>query len=291
MCVFGLPHRRLLTLHFFFFNDTATTEIYTLSLHDALPIYVRHLDPGAQDFVFAPPRHRLDDDEDVAESAFERGRKINLRLGQLVWTPLHLDCLRREDRKSTRLNSSHDQISYAVFCLKKKLRQLAQETEALPPDEEVSWNLIALSFTFSLTLTIGGEVADLRERLLAMKQQAMQAGDHLATIRVMRWLARAYEQAGQLHQVHREALSALTLVEQSGGFTSMAGDLHYYLFNASYSWNRLEEASDSLRCLIHLGQDWQQVDLLILGEVCSAPPPLARGDLCTAQVALQKVET
>ncbi len=170
------------------------------------------------------------------------------------------------------------------------LRQLAQETEALPPDEEVSWNMIALSFTFSLTLTIGGEVAFLRERLLAMKQQAMQAGDHLATIRVMRWLARAYEQAGQLHQVHREALSALALVEQIGGYTSMAGYLHYYLFNVSYSWNRLEEASDSLRGLIHIGQDWQQVDLLILGEVCSARLALARGDLSTAQEVLQKLE-
>jgi len=170
------------------------------------------------------------------------------------------------------------------------LRQLAQETEALPPDEEVSWNMIALSFTFSLTLTIGGEVAFRRERLLAMKQQAMQAGDHLATIRVMRWLARAYEQAGQLHQVHREALSALALVEQIGGYTSMAGYLHYYLFNVSYSWNRLEEASDSLRRLIHIGQDWQQVDLLILGEVCSARLALARGDLSTAQEVLQKLE-
>ena len=170
------------------------------------------------------------------------------------------------------------------------LRQLAQETEALPPDEEGSWNMIALSFTFSLTLTIGGEVAFLRERLLAMKQQAMQAGDHLATIRVMRWLARAYEQAGQLHQVHREALSALALVEQIGGYTSMAGYLHYYLFNVSYSWNRLEEASDSLRRLIHIGQDWQQVDLLILGEVCSARLALARGDLSTAQEVLQKLE-
>ena len=170
------------------------------------------------------------------------------------------------------------------------LRQLAQETEALPPDEEVSWNMIALSFTFSLTLSIGGEVAFLRERLLAMKQQVMQAGDHLATIRVMRWLARAYEQAGQLHQVHREALSALALVEQIGGYTSMAGYLHYYLFNVSYARNRLEEASDSLRRLMHLGQDWQQVDLLILGEVCSARLALARGDISTAQVALQKLE-
>src|SRR3989440_7349040 len=75
---------------FFFFNDTATTEIYTLSLHDALPIWLEH-------------RH-VDD--------VERGDPVLAqRLAQLV------DC---EDRKSTRLNSSHDQISYAVFCLKKK---------------------------------------------------------------------------------------------------------------------------------------------------------------------------
>src|ERR1039457_7626738 len=68
---------------FSFFNDTATTEIYTLSLHDALPICVlRSVDAG----------------------------------------PLYVPCwpLQRLDRKSTRLNSSHLVISYAVFCLKKK---------------------------------------------------------------------------------------------------------------------------------------------------------------------------
>src|SRR2546430_13739691 len=71
-------------LFFFFFNDTATTEIYTLSLHDALPIfYVRWLGACWQ---------RRD----------------------------HLGDTALPDRKSTRLNSSHSQISYAVFCLKKK---------------------------------------------------------------------------------------------------------------------------------------------------------------------------
>src|SRR5215467_15793833 len=75
---------------FFFFNDTATTEIYTLSLHDALPI-IRGLSArGILDF------------------AKLAGRTPMGRLG----TP--------EDRKSTRLNSSHLVISYAVFCLKKK---------------------------------------------------------------------------------------------------------------------------------------------------------------------------
>src|SRR5438876_8392674 len=73
-------------LSFFFFNDTATTEIYTLSLHDALPISR----PRAQ-------AHHLHE--------FERRRP---RVAP------------RRDRKSTRLNSSHPSISYAVFCLKKK---------------------------------------------------------------------------------------------------------------------------------------------------------------------------
>src|SRR5207248_11354399 len=78
-----------LFLFFFFFNDTATTEIYTLSLHDALPI-----------LSSAPSAH------DRAES--ECSQLHNDREG------------RGQDRKSTRLNSSHRTISYAVFCLKKK---------------------------------------------------------------------------------------------------------------------------------------------------------------------------
>src|SRR2546427_7782393 len=92
MCL--LPHRYL----FFFFNDTATTEIYTLSLHDALPIFRRVGRPG----ILEGPRHtwqcrEMEDDIDPGSRAAAD-----------------------VDRKSTRLNSSHSQISYAVFCLKKK---------------------------------------------------------------------------------------------------------------------------------------------------------------------------
>src|SRR2546430_7306253 len=84
--------------HFFFFNDTATTEIYTLSLHDALPILVvLDLDRGEK-----PQGYLLPLDE------------ISPLYGK-TWREIGL-----EDRKSTRLNSSHSQISYAVFCLKKK---------------------------------------------------------------------------------------------------------------------------------------------------------------------------
>src|SRR5476651_2691784 len=71
---------------FFFFNDTATTEIYTLSLHDALPIWI------------GTPSSRLNTGP---------GSRSEI-------------CVYGRDRKSTRLNSSHANISYAVFCLKKK---------------------------------------------------------------------------------------------------------------------------------------------------------------------------
>src|SRR2546430_14308775 len=89
LCTMNVP-----CFFFFFFNDTATTEIYTLSLHDALPISPprfhhheahRHPHPPPRDHTWRRTGHR--------------------------------------DRKSTRLNSSHSQISYAVFCLKKKKKR------------------------------------------------------------------------------------------------------------------------------------------------------------------------
>src|SRR5438552_15177806 len=81
---------------FFFFNDPAPTEIYTLSLHDALPISAGDLGGlVAHTFKVMRDFHRSRDEPEIA--------------GQ-----------RRLDRKSTRLNSSHQIISYAVFCLKKK---------------------------------------------------------------------------------------------------------------------------------------------------------------------------
>src|SRR3712207_7224160 len=87
---------------FFFFNDTATTEIYTLSLHDALPIYggAGHVVRQAGEKSHAPPEVHA------------------LLLLREAAAHHHIDDL--TDRKSTRLNSSHANISYAVFCLKKK---------------------------------------------------------------------------------------------------------------------------------------------------------------------------
>src|SRR2546426_8891690 len=93
----------LFTFFFFFFNDTATTEIYTLSLHDALPISVR-----GKDDQFADKLTHVRD-----------------RSGRCCWLPsqAHRALAFSTDRKSTRLNSSHLVISYAVFCLKKKKKK------------------------------------------------------------------------------------------------------------------------------------------------------------------------
>src|SRR5947209_20570177 len=88
-----LSRLRSSLLSFFFFNDTATTEIYTLSLHDALPIYYH-----VQEMTLLPP-------------PLQAPRIPVWIVG--AWP----------DRKSTRLNSSHANISYAVFCLKKKKKK------------------------------------------------------------------------------------------------------------------------------------------------------------------------
>src|SRR2546430_7779872 len=106
----------ILLLTFFFFNDTATTEIYTLSLHDALPICVH-----AHSF-----------------SQMVQSGAIWCNLVQL-------------DRKSTRLNSSHSQISYAVFCLKKN---------------SASHRAIRQVLTFNLTTSNTSPTSSLRARRL-----------------------------------------------------------------------------------------------------------------------------
>src|SRR6266487_4581779 len=85
---FGRPAKMPFAIHLFFFNDTATTEIYTLSLHDALPI-----------LLFA-----------TVFTVGALGRHSELTAAKASGISL--------DRKSTRLNSSHPSISYAVFCLK-----------------------------------------------------------------------------------------------------------------------------------------------------------------------------
>src|SRR3712207_7225950 len=105
-------------MYFFFFNDTATTEIYTLSLHDALPI-------SGEDITHGLPRV-----VELFEARTPKGKAVLARTSGVVRlvddevkgriVSIVGDDGNEEDRKSTRLNSSHANISYAVFCLKKK---------------------------------------------------------------------------------------------------------------------------------------------------------------------------
>src|SRR2546427_13277011 len=107
LCLFFQLFRCFPFFFFFFFNDTATTEIYTLSLHDALPISIEH---GGRAGLL-----------DLVDQVFHHGLgEIPDRGGAEVG---------KADRKSTRLNSSHSQISYAVFCLKKKKKRERMHTD------------------------------------------------------------------------------------------------------------------------------------------------------------------
>src|SRR3712207_7425578 len=92
----------------FFFNDTATTEIYTLSLHDALPISAER--PSSCSDSARSQRASVSNAAPTPSEAARASRRAASWLSP-----------RSRDRKSTRLNSSHANISYAVFCLKKKI--------------------------------------------------------------------------------------------------------------------------------------------------------------------------
>src|SRR5438874_9553007 len=100
---------------FFFFNDTATTEIYTLSLHDALPIFGVGLALG-----------------EVKESALS---DEVVRRNWDLYSEVAMTSSGGEDRKSTRLNSSHVEISYAVFCLKKKKKKKKEKKKQMTKTE------------------------------------------------------------------------------------------------------------------------------------------------------------
>src|SRR3712207_8808332 len=100
-----MTHGYLMSIQFFFFNDTATTEIYTLSLHDALPISSK-FSPVSTPFAIA---------------------RLGNGVRERVMLPVGV-ARTYVDRKSTRLNSSHANISYAVFCLKKKKNNIIHST-------------------------------------------------------------------------------------------------------------------------------------------------------------------
>src|SRR5437773_3642011 len=104
-------------LFFFFFNGAATTDIYTLSLHDALPIYTASFESTPR----ASSSRRFISSWNSISPARSRRRSVS-----------------STDRKSTRLNSSHITISYAVFCLKKKKKKkIAEANQHIVKDQVI----------------------------------------------------------------------------------------------------------------------------------------------------------
>src|SRR5256885_6819740 len=171
-CFFFYIIPPLTTSTFFFFNDTATTEIYTLSLHDALPIYMvepvkdytREALAPSEPTSFTPMNRVVDAvplesdaarrfgelvDKFLAASCHDGATEARLRMQLTAWRDndaklqplMERSFLAKEvaassrdlsDRKSTRLNSSHLVISYAVFCLKKKTITTTRENSTDP---------------------------------------------------------------------------------------------------------------------------------------------------------------
>src|SRR5687768_18228230 len=109
----------ILFFFFFFFNDTATTEIYTLSLHDALPIYLiyTNIKLAYNGLLSATNRTITLKLRRTNNTAGDVSNSTTTFVTQIV------SLVGLTDRKSTRLNSSHGYISYAVFCLKKKKKK------------------------------------------------------------------------------------------------------------------------------------------------------------------------
>src|SRR5690348_17970799 len=114
-CVFVFA--TLCFLLFFFFNATATTEIYTLSLHDALPIFL------------ADELHEIDRRQVAGRIVQEHVLRARVA----------------RDRKSTRLNSSHPSISYAVFCLKKKIAKSPSACQGRSAISIVFWSSVIVA--------------------------------------------------------------------------------------------------------------------------------------------------
>lgn len=170
------------------------------------------------------------------------------------------------------------------------LQQLIQEIEMLSLDEDASWNVIRLTLPFFLAVVLGGEGACLIPRLQAVQQEMRETDDPLVTIRVSVWLAHSLVQAGQLHRARKEAEAGLALQERIGGRTPWEGQLFYALFLVAYAQGRLEDAANWLKQMLEIAHDWQQVELLVMGEVFSFRLALTKRDRVAAQQSLLHLE-
>src|SRR5947209_7430978 len=162
--------------------------------------------------------------------------------------------------------------------------------EALDHDEEAIWQTVPLGGSFTIHYTVRREGAQLLPRLLEVKERVSRSASRYASIRVRQWLALAAVRSGQLRLAYEEGQAALNLIEHMKGFALLKGYCEIALAQLWYQWNRLEEARDLLRMVVHNAAVWQQLELLAWGYAELIQVELAKKDGTAAQQALQEVE-
>jgi LuxR family maltose regulon positive regulatory protein len=162
--------------------------------------------------------------------------------------------------------------------------------EAQEHSEEAIWQTVPLGGSFTLHYTVRREGAQFVPRLLALKERVSQEASRFANIRVRQWLALAAVRAGQLRLAYEESQVALTLIEHLQGYALLKGYVQIALAQVSYQWNRLEEARELLRMVVHHAAAWQQLEQLAWGYAELIQVELARREHSLAELALHEVE-
>jgi len=162
--------------------------------------------------------------------------------------------------------------------------------EAQDHGEEAIWQTVPLGGSFTFHYTVRREGAQFVPRLLALKERVSQEASRFANIRVREWLALAAVRAGQLRLAYEESQEALTLIEHLQGYALLKGYVQIALAQVCYQWNRLEEARELLRMVVHHAAAWQQLEQLAWGYAELIQVELARREHSLAALALHEVE-
>lgn len=170
----------------------------------------------------------------------------------------------------------------------KQFMLLIQQGLQVNQDDEIFWQMIPLANIFLYHCTLRGEGTLLAPRLLEMKRRVSLSGDSFALVKVKQWLAMASLQAGLLHQVYRESLEALALLEHHKGHAHLAGYFSLCLASVLLEWNRLDEARILLQENIADATAWQQVDRMMWGYTKLVELEIVAGNLQAANEVLQE---
>jgi LuxR family maltose regulon positive regulatory protein len=162
--------------------------------------------------------------------------------------------------------------------------------EAQDHGEEAIWQTVPLGGSFTFHYTVRREGAQFLPRLLELKERVSRSASRYASIKVRQWLVLAAVRSGQLHLAYEESQVALNLIEHMQGFALLKGYFEIALAQVWYQWNRLEEARELLRMVVHKAAAWQQLELLAWGYAELIQVELARRDRPSAELAMHEVE-